>query len=178
MAEYIHISKIDAAKRQIEIAIRLFLGSEDVVSIHTLAAAAHTILKDLSNKQGKESIVKDILSKDVKPEMRDKMRHMLNDDENFFKHADRDHNGLLEFYTEKTEFFIWDACLMYTQLTKEVSPLISVFNLWFYSKHPGSLVDRNLVANLEKQVHDLGVDYRNRAQFLALLPHITTIKGI
>jgi len=37
------ISKLDAAKRQLETAIRLYFNEADPVSVHTLAGAAHTI---------------------------------------------------------------------------------------------------------------------------------------
>jgi hypothetical protein len=45
----IHISKFDAAKRQLETAIRLWFHSGDPVSVHTLAAASHQLLHDLGN---------------------------------------------------------------------------------------------------------------------------------
>jgi hypothetical protein len=41
----LHISKLDAAKRQLEVAIRLYFAWGDPVAIHTLAAAAINLLK-------------------------------------------------------------------------------------------------------------------------------------
>jgi hypothetical protein len=43
----IKISKLDAARRQLDTAIRLYFMEGDPVSVHTLAAAAFEILKDL-----------------------------------------------------------------------------------------------------------------------------------
>jgi hypothetical protein len=48
----IKVSKTDAAKRQLDTAIRLWLDEGDSVSIHTLAAAAHQIVHDLGKKRG------------------------------------------------------------------------------------------------------------------------------
>ena len=41
--------------------------------------------------------------------------------ENFFKHADRDPDGVIEFRPSLTKFFLFDAVEMYRQLTVECS---------------------------------------------------------
>lgn len=41
------LTKIDAARRQLDAAIRLWLGEDDLAAVHTLAYAATTILRDL-----------------------------------------------------------------------------------------------------------------------------------
>lgn len=48
------VAKLDAAKRQLETAIRLYFASADPVSIHTLTAAAYQLLLDLNKKAGGE----------------------------------------------------------------------------------------------------------------------------
>ena len=40
-----NISKLDAAKRQLETAVELFFNHKDPVSIHTLTRAVHEILE-------------------------------------------------------------------------------------------------------------------------------------
>jgi hypothetical protein len=52
------IAKLDAAKRQLTVAIRLFFNHADPVAIHTLAAAAYQILYDLSKGHGMIGVVK------------------------------------------------------------------------------------------------------------------------
>jgi hypothetical protein len=47
------ISKIEAARRQIDAAIRMTIANEDEVAIHTVASAGYRILRDLLNKRGK-----------------------------------------------------------------------------------------------------------------------------
>lgn len=49
----VHITKIAAASRQLDAAIRLFFTKEDDLAIHTVAAAAFRILRDVSDKQDK-----------------------------------------------------------------------------------------------------------------------------
>lgn len=48
------VSKLDAAKRQLGTAIRLYFSDGDPVSIHTLTAAAYNILRDVTKQKGVE----------------------------------------------------------------------------------------------------------------------------
>jgi hypothetical protein len=48
----IQISKIAAAQRQLDAAIRIFFQREDELAIHTLAAAAFQILRDVTSQRG------------------------------------------------------------------------------------------------------------------------------
>lgn len=173
--EHILISKLDAAKRQLDMAIRLFLNQEDPISIHTLSAASHTILRDLSKQQQKESTLKDTMVKMGKPERQKDLEKMFNKAENFFKHANRDADTLLKFYPEETEWFIWDVCGMYLNLTNDNTPLIKVFNVWFNSKHPDIFDDPKFVELLKSKIIELKIDYKDRSQFLNLLPYAQKI---
>ena len=56
--EKLRISKIDAARRQLDCAIELWFFDKDEISIHTLAAAAYQIIHDLKVHKG---IVRDLL---------------------------------------------------------------------------------------------------------------------
>ena len=48
------IPKLDAAKRQLETAIRLYFSSADPVAVHTLTAAAYNVIRDVTAKLGAE----------------------------------------------------------------------------------------------------------------------------
>jgi len=48
----LHINKLDAAKRQLRAAIRLWFDDGDPVAIHTLAHASHEIIHSLFKKKG------------------------------------------------------------------------------------------------------------------------------
>ena len=49
----VHINKIAGASRQLDTAIRMFFASEDELAIHTVASAAFRVLRDLTEKRGK-----------------------------------------------------------------------------------------------------------------------------
>jgi hypothetical protein len=52
----IFIKKEAAAQRQLDAAIRMSLGGEDELAIHTVAAAAYQILRDLKKKRGRKEL--------------------------------------------------------------------------------------------------------------------------
>jgi hypothetical protein len=47
----IFVTKLGAAERQLSVAIRMFLASEDELAVHTVASAAYQILRDLKGKK-------------------------------------------------------------------------------------------------------------------------------
>lgn len=48
----LHVTKLAAAKRQLQAAIRLFFMEEDELAIHTVASAAYGLLKDFKRERG------------------------------------------------------------------------------------------------------------------------------
>jgi len=48
----LHINKLSAAKRQLQAAIRMHFQREDELAVHTVAAAAYGLLKDIKKSQG------------------------------------------------------------------------------------------------------------------------------
>ena len=48
----IQISKIAAAQRQLDAAIRMFFQTEDELAIHTVTAAAFQVFRDLTEERG------------------------------------------------------------------------------------------------------------------------------
>jgi len=49
----IYVTKLAAAQRQLHTAIRMTLAGEDELAIHTVAAAAYRLLRDLKRKRGR-----------------------------------------------------------------------------------------------------------------------------
>lgn len=64
-----HISKLEAARRQLEAAIRLFFLNGDPVAIHTLTGAARGLLGDLSHAEGKKGLLDTYFFPYVRPEI-------------------------------------------------------------------------------------------------------------
>lgn len=136
MKKKLHISKLDAAKRQLETVIRLYFSNGDPVSIHTLAAAAYNIVRDVNRKKGgKKLFAKDGFLDHIKEGHEKEVQELLNKAENFFKHADRDPDSTIEFNPEQSEFLILEASYAYYRLCGEHPPLFQVYQSWFIANH-------------------------------------------
>lgn len=163
------ISKLDAAKRQLDTAINLYFKDADPVSIHTLTAAAHQILMDLAKIEGIKSFMKDtsIIRKGKEKEF----LAMINEAENFFKHAEKDPHGLLKFIPAQTETFLLDAVEMYMQLTKEMPDDMSIYRVWFLLKNPEIVSDET-----KKELQNKNINYVQYAKTTSKSAFYKTMK--
>lgn len=121
------VSKLDAARRQLETAVNLYFHEGDPVSIHTLTSTAYEVLRDINDGQ---SMIKDWMKDYIRPEVLKEFRDKVNEGQNFFKHADRDAEKTLIFEPETTQIWLMDACLTYKRISQERVPLLEVFKLW------------------------------------------------
>lgn len=144
------LSKIDVARRQLETAIRLFFNRDDPVSVFTLGANAWEVIDALCTVRGIDSMSKEsrehiILEKDLK-------RDYINSPfRNFFKHADRDPNGLLKGFDEtQCDGVLFLASEDYIRMMKKSPVEFQVFQLWYLSvyvdKVSGDALERILEA--------------------------------
>ena len=133
----LQISKLDAAKRQLEMAIVLYFHEADPVSIHTLTAAAYNIIRDINAKRGGLPMyVKGLFFSIIKEEYRQEIIKKIQAAENFFKHADKDSDEVLKFNPAQTELLILDACMKYYEMTGEKVPSHVVFQGWYAMNNP------------------------------------------
>jgi hypothetical protein len=80
------ITKIEAARRQIDAAIELYFHEGDELATHTLVGAAHILITDLSKAAKLESI----LDRYIVPGWRWKFEKAIRAPQNSIKHADTD----------------------------------------------------------------------------------------
>jgi hypothetical protein len=136
----IKISKIEAAQRQLDTAIRLFLADDDWVAIHTLASASGRILRDLAEHRG--SSAWDRLKEHIRPEMRKEFWGLLNGPANFFKHAQRDPNDFLEDVNPTVnDHLILLNCLLFVDLKGRLTTPMSIFHCWYVGAYPKNFLD-------------------------------------
>lgn len=131
------ITKLEAARRQLDQAIKLFFDEGDALSIHTLAFAAQGILRDIGKNIGMQhlSILHD--NPLIPPDQRKEWIKAINAPRNFFKHADKDPNGTLEFDEIENEYLLLDAVLLYGEVSKEHLSAANVYIGWLTTKNPG-----------------------------------------
>jgi hypothetical protein len=149
------ITKQAAAQRQIDAAIRmLFLHEEDFCAIHTVAAAARNILKDLAAKRrvGHEHVTQECLQhvyKDlygldpanpsIAAEIKSKSYAIENDTRtwiyrnrtiNFLKHGDKDAGAVLDLDELDPYWIIADALILWSNMNLPLTDEMLVFVMW------------------------------------------------
>ena len=134
----LHLSKLDAAKRQLETAITLYFHFGESVSIHTLATASLQILRDLMVNRGIPVPGEHAI--DRFPENAKDIRRAFRKAQNFFKHADSDPAATLVFRPLCNEFFLIEAVENYHELTAERPPIMKAFQLCFKLRYPDVFV--------------------------------------
>lgn len=138
----IQIEKIDAAERQLVVAIKLFFQREDPVAIHTLLGASVQILHDYIDiwKTKEKRSAYEILKKSIAPEYVKEFFKQYNKARNFFKHGDRDFQKgqrVLEFDTDLNYLLILDGITALQEISKDKLPIeILIFHLWLISNQP------------------------------------------
>ena len=154
------VSKLDAAKRQLEMAIELFFMQRDPVSVHTLAAAAYQLLADLNEHRGGKPMLRDweTMKEYIVPGQEDAAKGLLRKAQNFFKHADRadDPDAILDFYPQQNVFMLWEAAVKYVQLTTEQTAPMQAIYMWFMLQHQ----DVFILEKLPKAVRDVSPHFR------------------
>lgn len=128
------LSKLEAAQRQLNAAIDLYFESGDEVATHTLAGAAYTLVTDLN---GRARNIDELL-KFIKPKNHEDFRKRWNKPQNFFKHANRDPEAILDFNPQMTEIVLLMACEEYGELG-ERSDQMYLFAAWFMLQNPDAL---------------------------------------
>lgn len=114
------ISKLEAAQRQLDIAIELYLYEQDHLPVHTLAWATFSILisyDEATNAGG-------VWAKRMRDNPSDDTRKLAN----FLKHADRDPLAQLDELTDEyTHHLLLEGCKLCFELTGGMTRATDVF---------------------------------------------------
>ncbi len=133
-------------------AIRLFFEEKDTVSTYALAAAAQDLLRGLLRTRGEGSRIKD--TDLVVPGREKEWRSGMNRPQNFFKHADEDPDGVLEFRpVDLVPFVILDCIDMYGRYVRSSPPDSVLFMTWFSLNYPDLIRPGTIVMQLVEKFH-------------------------
>ncbi len=123
------VSKLEAARRQLNAAIRLFFTGEDPIVVHGLASSAANLYSDLVEQTTDSKSWRRRFGNNGEQAQRE-VKSILNHAWNFFKHADRDATEELDFEEEQTELMLFYASLECGEL-EATSDQMQLFQLWF-----------------------------------------------
>lgn len=140
----------------------MFFEKRDPVSIFTLMAASHGVLRDLL-RVGKDedfaSLIKD--NPTIPKENRTLWVKDINKYQNFFKHANTDPDESIEFNSEVLPIFIYDSVQMLERLTNAKFFEGSVFNAWHVVSFPELLRDDAPSRAMLPFAEQMGLDPNN-----------------
>jgi hypothetical protein len=125
----VRLTKLEAARRQIESAIWLWFVGDDHVSVHALAAAAHRLLLELAALRETAAWPYSAAYLSSSP-AKDRRRNP-DDAVTFFKYGKEDES--YELSEQWTELYLFDAVMAYSGLADDrgASALMSTFVLRF-----------------------------------------------
>jgi hypothetical protein len=126
------LDKRTVATSQLEKAIELWESYADLASIHTLAAAASVVFDALGKKVGAPSVIREYLRGAPKAEY-----DRFTKAENFFKHAARDVDAVIDYDPMQAEILILDSIFTYESVEGDLSDSMLFFVLYFSLWHPG-----------------------------------------
>lgn len=140
-------NKLEAARRQIDAAIRMLLAQEDPLAVYAIAHSGFNILWDLSKRNGSEGFFKEIID-NIRPGKEGKFRAELNKTWNFLKHADKDSDASLKNVSEElNETILFMATQLYNGLGQKLTPEMLVVLCFFSALHPDFMLDTNPLKN-------------------------------
>jgi hypothetical protein len=162
----IPVTKLDAAKRQIDTAIDLWFRNGDPVSIHTLTAAARRILLDLAeHRKGRLGLFDAELY--IVPGKEKEYKKAIRAPETFFKHAEKDPDATFKFNPDGTDYYLIDCCDSFHALTGDSTKLMSAFVLRCFLFNP-SLFKRDLLPGI-KESNRINLRELSREDFLSVV---------
>ena len=133
------ITKIDAARRQLEAAIWLYFNNGDAVVIHTLACNAREIFERQCERRNKPRMF-DRISENHDKVKATELWNVMNEARNFFKHLHNkdDADASIEFRHDDNKMTIYIAANDCASLLgSEVTITVKRFLLWLSATEPG-----------------------------------------
>ncbi|MCO1370614.1 hypothetical protein L0Z42_08565 [Burkholderia multivorans] len=149
------VTKIDAARRQLITAIRLFFEGGDPVSVYSLASNAWEVIDVLCTSAGVESF-----SKEARENLPDghTLKYYVNEPcRNFFKHAEQDPNpdSWVEMPEANVAAILFLAAEDYIRFRQGGPVEAQVFQLWFIAVFPEKVTADDSVAQSKLEAAQL-----------------------
>lgn len=147
------ITKLEAALKQINIAIYLYFNELDLISVHTLAWASRTIMFDLCKYKRIKTTSLSIMNKNY----RESYEIFIRKAQNFFKHAAEkdDYKKDFDFKEDMTESILYDAISFYILYTWNQSNHMKIYNSYYYLKNSKNIEDTKIRQIVEKQLQSI-----------------------
>jgi len=133
--DVVRVTRLQAARQQLDTAIALYFLSEDSISRHTLLFAAVGILNPMIESKGGADL---LLGDRVAPEYRDRWLATLKQSSNFFKHGkkDGDPNDSVPFRPSLDELTLGATVSGYGSIAGRITENMTIFVWWLRRMYP------------------------------------------
>jgi hypothetical protein len=137
----IRLTKLEAARRQLNTALELWFDDKDPVSIHVLAFSAYDVVHAVSKKRNPRR--PDLLfdSDLIKDEFRSEWAILLKTPSGFFKHARNDPEGSIDFPPALSELLMVFAIRGLGACLVPADPIEVAFMIWRGIQNPAFFKD-------------------------------------
>jgi hypothetical protein len=158
----IKITKIEAAQRQLDTALRLWFDDADPVPIHVLAFSAYDVIHAVSKKRNpfRPNLLFD--TNMIKAEFLGEWAKLIKTPSGFFKHARNDPEGTIDFRPQLSELLMTFAIRGLAACEIAPSAIQAAFLMWrgiqdpsFFSEEGRKLYLSNLPIETIKDPTDL-----------------------
>ena len=125
------IPRIEAAERQLDAAIKMWLTGGDTLAVHTIAMASYGLLNDLAS--ARDAQFRRHSNEQIRSTMGHNAFHRV---ANQLKHGDRDPNSPLNVPCNQfNESIIGGALVAFRVITEDLSELMGAFHLMMLLAH-------------------------------------------
>ena len=133
MSNVVRVSKLEAAQRQLDVAIQLMFADADAIAVHTLVGAASLLMSDLIEHRA-PSKSWDKQAQEANNLKSTEYFRIMRTSQNFLKHARADPYGILELDPCDTESLAFWVVMNGSELSP-MSIEAQVFQLWYIASH-------------------------------------------
>ena len=165
----IQLTKLEAARKQINTAIRMYFMEMDAVSTHAVLAGGLQIISDLAAKKGQRVGFEEFLAPIIE-DRRNEFVLILREPQNFLKHADRegDETAIYEYRVGALDMYLYMAAQSYQTFTGKSTPEIKSIIAWISFRNPEILFEDEYKKNVESYIKRYGeVDSNDKPMFLS-----------
>lgn len=143
------ISKLDSARRQLLAAIHIQWYMNEPIAAYQLAANAGEIADALLVRIGEVRMRERLM--EVHQQTEAAVRGMINHPRNFTKHADRDHDAVIDdISAEDADAILMTACVDYSVAARRAPATVGLFTIWYAALNPEKTGDF-----LKREAHHL-----------------------
>lgn len=171
----IQLSRLDAVKHQLEMAVRARLQFEDLVSAMTLAGAAERVLSDLHPKDAEFSddtfSIRAFCKTYVKPGRQKKAAEYMRAAYDFLRHADKTPDHVLELDAELVDLTLMMAIKAFERASKTRPPVLLAFQACAAITDPKWEAANHIPEINDPKLGDWSTKLTMRELFIAILAH-------